>query len=118
MLNRVDVQGRFTADPVLKTTQNQDIFTVFTIACDRDYGERDADFFNCTAWSGAAEFICKHFKKGKMAVISGRLQNRKWNDKDGNKRMTNEIKVENIYFCDGKKQDFEELENDEEMPFT
>lgn len=117
MLNRIDIQGRFTADPVLKTTQDHTSFTTFTIACDRDYGDREADFFTCTAWRGTAEFICKHFTKGKMAVIAGRLQNRKWTDKDGNKRITAEIVTDNIYFCDSKKQEYVEINDDEEMQF-
>lgn len=117
MLNVTVIQGRFVADPQLKTTQSQTPFTTFTIACERDYGDRQADFFNCTAWRGTAEFICKHFKKGQMALFSGRLQNRVWKDKDGNNRNANDIEVDMVYFCGSKRQEFVEITDDEDVPF-
>ena len=115
MLNHIDIQGRLVADPQLKTTQSQIAFTTFSIACDRDFGDRRADFFNCTAWRGTAEFICNHFKKGKMILLSGRLKNREWEDKDGNKRLSNDIEVASVYFCDSNR--IEVVADDEDVPF-
>ena len=108
----------------MKTTQNNIPGASFTVACERDFGDRKTDFFSCTAWRGTAEFIGRNFQKGKMAIISGRLQNNEWKDKDGNKRISAEIVVENIYFCESKKQsadisaaDFHEIADEEELPF-
>jgi len=118
MLNTITIQGRFTADPQIKNTQNNIAVVSFTLACDRDFGEKKTDFFSCTAWRQTAEFIGKYFRKGQMAIMDGRLQNKEWTDKDGNKRTTAEILVEHAYFCESRKPQFEELPaNEEELPF-
>ena len=121
MLNSIDVMGRLTADPELKVTNNQVPVTTFTIACDRDFGEKKADFFNCTAWRGTAEFICKYFHKGNMIAINGRLQTHTWTDKEGNKRTDYEILCNTVYFGERKQSSpdvaFDELEDDMEVPF-
>jgi len=107
-LNKVSIMGRITADPELKHVgANSDIPTVsFGIACQRDFknketGENETDFFNCTAWRGTAEFITKYFEKGRMIVIDGRLQRRDY-EKDGVKHQNVFINVENAYFGDSK----------------
>ena len=78
----------------------------FTLACDRDFGGRDGeketDFIDCVAWRSTADFAAKYFSKGRMAVVSGRLQIRPWTDKEGNKRYSTEVAVENMYFGDSK----------------
>ena len=79
------------------------------MAVDRDFpskegGEKETDFIDCVAWRNTGEFVAKHFPKGSMAVVSGRLQIRGWTDKDGNKRRTAEIVAENIYFAGSKKE--------------
>lgn len=108
MLNRIEVQGRLARDPELRRTQSGIAVTSFTLAVERDYcetgKEREVDFIDCTAWRGTAEFVSKYFSKGRMAVVSGRLQIRNWQDKDGNKRRSAEIVAENVYFGDSKPQ--------------
>jgi len=109
MLNSIEVMGRLTRDPELRQTQSQIPVASFTLAVDRDYGGRDGgekqtDFIDCVAWRQTAEFISKYFFKGSMAVVSGRLQMRDWTDRDGNKRRSAEIVVENIYFGEAKKE--------------
>ena len=84
--------------------------TSFTIACDRDFGgkdgaEKETDFIDVTAWRNTAEFVSKYFTKGRMAVVSGRLQIRKWTDKNGNERRSAEVVADNVYFADSKKDD-------------
>ena len=84
--------------------------TSFTLAVDRDFadketGERGVDFIDVTAWRGTAEFVCRNFGKGRMAVVSGRLQVRNYTDKDGNKRSKAEVVAENVYFGDSKRTD-------------
>ncbi len=108
MLNVVAIMGRLTADPEMRTTTNGVSVTSFTLAVDRSFskdGERQADFIDCVAWRGTAEFICKYFSKGKMMAVDGSIQTRNYEDKNGNKRKAVEIVVSNANFCgDGKKQ--------------
>ena len=79
----------------------------FTLAVDRDYAaqgaERETDFIDIVAWRNTAEFVSKYFSKGRMAVVSGRLQIRNWNDKEGNKRRSAEVVADNIYFGESKR---------------
>lgn len=108
MLNTITVMGRLTADPELRHTGNNIPVASFTLAVDRDYkdkasGEKQTDFIPVVAWRNSAEFAAKYFSKGRMAVVSGSLQMRKWTDKDGNKRVSAEILAEHIYFGDSKR---------------
>ena len=110
MLNHIIVMGRLTRDPELRRTGSGTAVASFTIAVDRDFspkdgGERETDFIDCVAWRQTGEFVSKYFQKGRMAVVSGRLQIRSWNDKDGNKRRTAEIVADNVYFGDSKRDD-------------
>lgn len=108
MLNHITIMGRLTKDVELRRTNTGTAVASFTIACDRDFApqgqEKETDFIECVAWKGTAEFVSKHFSKGKMAVVAGRLQIRKWNDKDGNKRSTAEVVVDNMYFGEKKAE--------------
>lgn len=103
MLNTITIMGRLTRSPELKTTPSGASVTNFTLAVDRDFknketGERETDFIDCTAWRGTADFVTRYFTKGSMAVVSGRLQFREYTDKDGNKRRAAEVVAENVYF--------------------
>ena len=106
MLNRVIIMGRCTSDPELRRTGNGTAVTSFTLAVDRDFSkeEKKADFINCVAWRQTGEFISKYFAKGRMMVVDGRLEMRDWTDKDGNKRTSAEVVVDNAYFGDSKKE--------------
>jgi len=102
--------GRLTKDPELRTTPNGVSVCSFSIAVDRDYAdkdtkEREVDFFDIVAWRNTAEFVHKYFSKGRMIGVNGRLQNRTWEDKQGNKRRTTEIRAEHCYFCGDKPKD-------------
>ena len=107
MLNRAIMMGRLTHDPELKTTQAGTQFCRFSIACDRDFkntsGEKETDFVDIVAWRSTAEFVSKYFTKGRMAVVSGRLQIRNWQDKEGNKRRSAEVVADNVYFGESKR---------------
>lgn len=110
MLNKIIIMGRLTRDPELRTTQSGTAVASFTLACERDFadkatGQRGCDFIDCVAWKGTAEFISSHFSKGRMAVVSGRLQIRDWTDRDGNKRKAAEIVAESVYFADSKRDE-------------
>ena len=108
MLNHIVIMGRLTRDPELRRTGSGIAVASFTVAVDRDFGknengEKETDFIDCVAWRSTGEFVSKYFTKGRMAVVSGRLQIRKWTDKDGNNRRTAEIVADNVYFGDSKK---------------
>ena len=110
MLNHITIMGRLTRDPELRRTGSGIAVASFTVAVDRDFGGRDGgeketDFIDCVAWRQAGEFVSKYFTKGRMIVVSGRLQIRSWTDKDGNKRRTAEIVADNCYFGDSKNTD-------------
>ena len=106
MLNHIVIMGRLTRDPELRHTQSNIPVASFTVAVDRDYkpeaGERQTDFIDCSAWRGTAEFISNYFRKGSMIVVSGRLQSRKWEDQEGNKRTGWDIKVDSVYFGESR----------------
>ena len=110
MLNHITIMGRLTRDPELRRTGSGIAVASFTLAVDRDFGgkdggERETDFIDCVAWRQTGEFVSKYFTKGRMAVVSGRLQIRNWNDKEGNKRRTAEVVADNVYFGDSKRDD-------------
>jgi len=108
MLNHITIMGRLTRDPELRRTGSGIAVASFTVAVDRDFGGRDGgeketDFIDCVAWRQTGEFVSKYFSKGRMIVVSGRLQIRSWTDKDGNKRRTAEVVADNCYFGDSKR---------------
>lgn len=136
MLNHITVMGRLTRDPEMRKTQSGVSVTAFTIACDRDFNngaEKQVDFIDIVAWRNTAEFVSKFLSKGRMAVVSGRLQFREWTDKNGSKRRNAEVIADNVYFGDSKTREsnldgfankaesmgveFEEIEDNGSLPF-
>ena len=122
-LNIIVLQGRLVRDPEMRTTQSGVAVASFTLAVDRDFGGRDGgekqtDFIDCTAWRHTAEFVSKYFSKGRMAVVSGRLQIDNYTDNDGNKRKAAKVIADNIYFGDSKKDGATGGQSDEASSFT
>lgn len=151
MINNVVLMGRLVATPELRNTQTGRAVTSFTIAVDRSYvrqGEqRQADFINCVAWTNTAEFITRYFQKGSMIAVTGSIQTRNYEDKNGNKRTAVEVIVDQASFCGSKAEtgttgnngysqsysapvqpaapsfstgndgDFEEIAGDDDLPF-
>lgn len=108
-LNRVVLIGRLVKDPELRHTQNGQSIANFSIANNRSYsvsGERRefTSFFNCIAWGKLGEIIVQFCKKGKQIAVDGRLQQRSWEDQNGNKRSTVEIVVENFQFLSPRQE--------------
>ena len=114
-LNRAIIMGRMVRDPELRTTNSGTNVTSFTLAVDRDFkdqnGDKGVDFIDVVAWRGTAEFVCKYFSKGRMAIAEGRLQVREWKDKDGNNRRNVELIAENVYFGDSKREQDNDPDN-------
>lgn len=136
--NKVILVGNLVADPELKSTTNGVNVTRFRIAVARRFAKPDsevkADFFDVVAWRSTADFVCKHFVKGKPILVSGALQNRSWTDSEGNKRCATEIIADEVSFVGSKGDNtseqaapsapvygdtsqYEELSNDDELPF-
>ncbi len=106
MLNHISIMGRLTKDVELRRTGSGTAVANFTLAVERDFSkDKETDFVECVAWGKTGEFAEKYFSKGKMAIVAGRLQIRKWEDKNGNKRSTAEVVADNIYFGDSKTSD-------------
>lgn len=109
MLNHITIMGRLTRDPELRRTGSGVAVASFTVAVDRDFadkqsGEKETDFIDCVAWRQTGEFVSKYFTKGQMIVVSGRLQVRKWKNKEGENRYSTEVVADNVYFGDSKKE--------------
>ena len=108
MLNHITIMGRLTRDPELRRTGSGVAVASFSVAVERDFGsresgERETDFIDCVAWRSTGEFVSKYFTKGSMIVVSGRLQIRSWNDKEGNKRRSAEVVADNVYFGESRR---------------
>ena len=141
--NKVILVGNMTADPELKQTTAGTSVCSFNVAVNRFSKEPDSkkvDFFSVVAWQAKAEFVSRYFKKGSPILVCGRLENREWSDKQGNKRISTEIIAEEITFVGNKEssteaknepsaqpympsaytqnsQNFEEIPNDGDLPF-
>lgn len=118
MLNKVILMGRFARDPECKYIGDRKVAN-FTLAVDRGRknanGEREADFIDCAAWGSSAEFVQKWFAKGMMAIVVGRIQTRHWEDRNGNKRVSVGVQVDEITFGETKKSR-ERAHGDDLMP--
>ena len=106
MLNRIVIMGRLTRDPELRYTASNIPVCTITVAVDRDFSrageQKEADFIDVVAWRQSGEFISKYFQKGRMIYVDGRLQSRKWTDRDGNNRTSWEIVADSVGFCGDK----------------
>lgn len=138
-MNKFQFLGRLTKDPETRYTPNTNTqVTTFSLAVNRRFtsqnGERQADFFNLTAFGKLAEFCSKYYKKGQQVLVEGRIQNRTWEDKTGNKRYATDFIVEDAYFADSRRDnttngeapevpssskdgDFITVDDTEELPF-
>lgn len=120
-MNVAVISGRLAADPELKTTQTGVSVTSVTLAVDRySKEERKTDWVDVVAWRGTAEFICKYFSKGQMMAVTGSIQTRNWEDKQGNKRKAVEVLANNVEFVGSKadKAKNQQQEPDSALPET
>lgn len=107
-MNKVILLGRLTKDPEIRfTTTSSTAIANFTLAVNRKFAkqgdEQQADFIPVVAWGKTAEFCEKYFKKGQQVSIVGRIQVRKWVDKEGGNRYSTEVVAEEVYFADSKR---------------
>ena len=102
-INTVALVGRLTKEPEVRHTQSGTSVTSFTLAVDNGR-DRAADFIDCVAWKGTADFVGSWFHKGMKVAVSGRLSTRAWEDKDGNKRKSTEVVALNVEFAENKRE--------------
>jgi len=108
--NKVILLGNLTADPETRTTSSGQSVTSFSLAVNRTWNDQsgqrqeETSFINCTAWGTRGETIAKYVSKGRQLLVSGRLQQRSWDDKEtGKKRNTIDVIVEEFSFIsDGR----------------
>lgn len=109
MLNHITIMGRLTRDPEMRRTGSGVAVTSFTVAVDRDIApkgqDKETDFIDCVAWRNTGEFVNSYFTKGRMIVVSGRLQIREFTDKNNTKRRVAEVVADNCYFGDSNKKE-------------
>ena len=136
-MNKVTLVGRLAKDPELRTTNTGKSVCSFTIAVNRRFqqeGQPSADFFNVTAWGKQGETINQYMAKGRQIALSGRLQNRTYEDKDGIKRYVTDVVLEEFDFIGSKgdsgtnredsggimllgDDDFHMIADDDDVPF-
>lgn len=112
-MNRIVLLGRLVRDPETKIIEEKGkVVTKLVLAVDRDYknanGEREADFIPVVLWGKRAEVVSKYVTKGSMVSVSGRLQTRTYEDKEGKRRYISEVVADEIQFVDVKKAEAEE----------
>lgn len=143
-LNKTILGGRLTATPELKQTPSGVSVCTFSVAVNRKQsreGEQQADFFNVTAWRATAEFVSKYFRKGSSICVIGSLQNRTWTDQQGAKHYATDIIADEVAFVDSRNEaqgtetasptnytpnafsspqnaNFEEIKQDDDLPFN
>jgi len=110
MLNRIALVGRLTRDPELRTTSTGKNFVNFSIAVTKrikpsDPNERDADFFNIKAWGQTADYVNNYLTKGRLVSVDGRMESRRYTDKDGNNREIWEVVADNVAGLDRPRDD-------------
>ena len=136
-MNKIIIKGRLSHSPELKTTTTGKEVCEFSVAVDRAYNREETDFFTCKAWGKTGVFVNQYFTKGQEILLSGEMQQRKWQTDSGENRYAWEIIVDNVEFCGSKKDgggtvsqapttaavtienvgDFEEIDDDEDVPF-
>lgn len=106
--NKVILMGNLTRDPETRTTPSGQSVTNFSLAVNRTWKGQDGQqqesvsFLNCVAWGKPGEIIAQYVQRGRSLLVSGRLEQRSWDDKQtGQKRSTVEVVVEDFNFIDG-----------------
>lgn len=122
MLNHAVLIGRLTKDPEGKFLQTGTAVTSFTLAVDRTFkskdGEKGTDFIPIVAWGKTAELASQYLSKGKQTAVSGRIQTRSYDAKDGTKRYVTEIVADEITFLGSKDSQQTEKATVNEDDFT
>lgn len=106
-MNKVILMGNMTRDPEIRYSQGENSLAIarFSLAVNRRFsrqGDTDVDFFNCTAFGKQAEFVEKYFKQGSRMLLTGRVQNDNYTNKNGEKVYSVQIIADEIEFAERK----------------
>ena len=106
-MNKVILMGNLTRDPEIRYSQGENSLAIarFSIAVNRRFsrqGDTDTDFFNCTAFGKQAEFVEKYFKQGSRMLLTGRVQNDNYTNKNGERVYSVQIMADEIEFAERK----------------
>ena len=118
-MNKTILIGRLTKDPEIRYTVNNAAVTSFTVAVDRRFkqeGQPTADFIPVVAWNKTAEFVSNYFKKGNRIALTGRIQTRTYDDKDGKRVYVTEVVADEVEFVESKREDSGSQARNEYMP--
>lgn len=111
-MNKVVLVGRLTSDPELKYVGEDSALTTFTLAVDKFVkGEKDADFIRCKVWGKQAENLAEYQQKGSQLAIEGAIETGSYEDEDGNKRYTTEVRCNSIEYIGSKKTEDKQEDN-------
>ena len=131
-MNRIILKGRLATDPEMRQTPNGVSVCSFKVAVNRRFDREKADFIQCEAWRQTADFVKHYFGKGKEIALVGELHIDKV-EKDGESRFYTKVVVDEVEFCGGKRDDidverdgepakpstdFEEIVDDDDLPFA
>lgn len=124
-LNKVLIIGRLGRDPEMRYTPSGRPVTTFSVGTSRTWntadGERrtETEWFNVVAWSSLAEICKQYLTKDKLVYIEGRLQNRHWEDQEGNRHSSTEIVASEMIQLDDRKESnsSETDESTDEFPY-
>lgn len=115
-MNSINIVGRLSSKPELRYTQSNKPVSNFTVAVNRPFKKDIADFFPCVAWDQKAKYISDYGDKGMRIAVSGILTTRKWEDKDGNKRVSYEIQADSVELQEYKESASESRGRVKELP--
>lgn len=105
-MNKIILIGRLTRDPEVRSTSTGKTVASFSLAVNRRFASKDsavlADFFNVSAFDKTGDFVRDYTSKGQQVAVVGRLQNREWEDSEGNRKKATEVIAEEVYFADSK----------------
>jgi single-strand DNA-binding protein len=112
LFNRIVLIGRLTRDPEVRTTTTGKNYATFSIAVEKgrkptDPNEPTADFFNVKVWGHNSEYVSNYITKGRLVAVDGRIESRKYTDKEGIQREIWEVTADNVKGLDRVKDDGE-----------
>ena len=117
-MNTITITGKLGKDPEQRFTPAGVPIAKFSVATNRPTKERETDWFECEVWRQGAEYVSKYAKKGSTVAVNGRMENDKWEDRDGNKRDGWRLKAERVEVLEGRStQADSDVEETVEIPF-
>lgn len=122
-LNKVLLIGNLGADPEVRTSQSGTKVARLRIATTERVRDRNGNWSDATEWHSivcfgrTAENVGRFLKKGRQVYVEGRLQTRKWQDRDGNDRWTTEVVANDVRFLGGPRQDTRQPSRSEAEPY-